>query len=187
MGKEERAERLKEAIIRRKLERDGEDIEEFSPEEESMEDENEVDFEDLLAPVEVIEPEEVEEEYDVVEDEEVEDYFEVQVALMQEAGFEAYLEGQSFEENPLLSEEITESFIPEEAALLAESWEAGWFEAHRESWTAELILASKHLVECEDADAAADLVDRMEQAIGVLDGLMDFKAYEEFWGFKDSE
>jgi hypothetical protein len=184
MSKEERAEKLREAIVRRKMER-------ANPETtEELESSEGVNFEELLAPVESFAEEELPEflgdeswAYEQEEEYPVSSAFEAQVAYVQESGFDAYLEGKVLEDNPF-NEELMEELSEEEVEVLSQGWESGWFEAHREAWTAELIIAAKHLVECNDPDDAGKFVDRMEQALSVLESVMDFEAYEDFWGFE---
>lgn len=184
-----RADELKDAIARRAMERTA------SPEEVAPEEIDEVvNFEEILAPVEpVVEDPEYLDEYDIDEeglDGELEDLslFEAQIALAQESGFEAYLQGYTMENNPFVGEMEEDSLIEaEELGLLAEGWESGWFDAHREAWTAEVILSAKHLVECADGDEAAVLLGRLEQGVGILSDLMDMSSYEEFWGFDEKQ
>jgi hypothetical protein len=162
-----KAEQLKAAMVRRAAERTA--------------------VEEVEAPVEE-DPEFLDDEEpdygveDYNEEEGAEFLYEAQAQVAQEAGFEGFLTGVDFEDNPFLKDEtILEDLDEAEATVLIEGWNAGWQEGCREAWTAEVLIGARKLVETGSAEDAEALLGRLTEAVGVLNDFIDFEAYEAFW------
>jgi hypothetical protein len=173
-----KAELLKAAMIKKAMER-------AAPEEEITD----AEFEDIPEDPEYLDEEEpeyvpvVDEHYDgALDEEEVDFIYEAQAQVAQEAGFEAFLTGVDFEDNPFLKDEtILEGLDEAESTVLIEGWNVGWQEGCKEAWTAEVILGAKSLIETDSPDDAEALLEHLTAAVGVLGDFIDFEAYEAFW------
>jgi hypothetical protein len=176
------AEELKAALVRR-VEARTEEI----PDPEYL-DQEEVDYveEDDFPELEPVDYSSIDE--DPSDSEITEELYAAQSEVAEEAGFNAFLEGVEYEENPFITDpELTEGLDEQDVVILAEGWGVGWNEACKEAWTARVLLGAKDLVESTDPEAAEDALNDLMVAVEALGQMINYDAYSAFWRGEDAE
>lgn len=104
-------------------------------------------------------------------EEEMGGLFEIKTLLqeVEEQGFEAYVSGAQQEENPYT-----------EAEELAEMWEGGWYGAHVQTCTTNILVSAKKLVDAASAEEAEEAMKNLEEAITFAKDVIDFEDAEAF-------
>lgn len=117
---------------------------------------------------------EVEEELDQLypEEEDLGGLEEINALLfeVEEEGFNGYVAGQQSEENPYGDNEP-----------LAEAWHEGWFGAHVQTCTTNILLTAKRLVEAKSPEEAEAEMKNLEEAINIAKEVLDFDEATTFW------
>jgi hypothetical protein len=95
------------------------------------------------------------------------------LTLVEEEGFDSYVNGLEVEQNPYIGEEAEE--------IVSEAWVDGWYSAHIQACVANIMLNAKALVEATDPDVAGAHLDALTEAVQVAEGAIDFNETQEFW------